>query len=136
MCIKLIRPNCWVSHHWPVGCIKRVENCINITKQCIHKAAGSRINEMIFSSFSWRYLMFIIYETGLEKYFAWCTVSTPIYSCVRQKILCILRIYVRLFLHCILLFVNWVSVAFIVFLQHTTWIVLLCGMFFTKNPLR
>ena len=50
------------------GCIKRVENYINIAKQCIHKAAGSRINEMVFSRYSWRYLMFIIYETGLEKY--------------------------------------------------------------------
>ena len=66
-CIILIRPNCWVSHRWPVGCIKRVENYINITKQCIHKAAGSRISEMIFSNCSWRYLMFIIYETGLGK---------------------------------------------------------------------
>ena len=51
-----------------IGCIKRVENYINIAKQCIHKAAGSRINEMVFSRYSWRYLMFIIYETGLEKY--------------------------------------------------------------------
>ena len=89
------------------GCIKRVENYINIAKQCIHKAAGSRINEMVFSRYSWRYLMFIIYETGLEKY-------TPKKS-----------------MHCILLFVNWVSLAFLVFLKHITRIVLLCGMLFT-----
>ena len=36
-----------MSYSWPVGCIKRVENDINIAKQCIHKAAGSGINEMI-----------------------------------------------------------------------------------------
>ena len=45
-------PNFWVSYHWPVGCVKREENVINITKPWTHKAAGSGINEMLFSIFS------------------------------------------------------------------------------------
>ena len=92
-------------------------------KPRILKAAGSGINEIIFSSFSWRY-MFIIHRPGLDKYCARCTTSMPIYSCVHQKILCIQSIYVCLFLHCILLFVGWVPLVFLDFLQHTTRIVL------------
>ena len=73
-CIKLISPppsstppNCWVSYRWPVGCIKREENDMNIAKPSIHKAAVSGINEMIFPSFSWTYLLFIIHQSGLDK---------------------------------------------------------------------
>ena len=43
-------PNCWVSNHWPVGCIKKKGTDINIAKPHIHKAAGSGINEMIFQA--------------------------------------------------------------------------------------
>ena len=42
-------PNCWVSYCWQVGCIKREKN--DIQKPCIHKVAGSGINEMIFPTF-------------------------------------------------------------------------------------
>ena len=56
-----------MSYRWPVGCIKREENDINIAKPSIHKAAVSGINAMIFPSFSWTYFLFIIHEPGLEK---------------------------------------------------------------------
>ena len=60
--------NCWVSYCWPVGCIKREQNDINIARPSIHKTAISgRISEMIFSSFSWTYLLFIIHTPGLDK---------------------------------------------------------------------
>ena len=65
----------------PVGCIKREENVINIAKPCIHKAAGSGIDEVLFPIFSWRYMLFIIHKPGLEKRFM------QIYFCVGQKIL-------------------------------------------------
>ena len=43
-----------------------------------------------------------------------------------------LGIYVCLFPHCILLFLNWVSLALLVFFSHHTLIIVLfCGMFFT-----
>ena len=71
-------PNFWVSHHWPAGCIKREENVINIAKPCIHKAAGSGINGMLFTIFSWRYMLFIIHDTRLDKYRA--QYHKPIYS--------------------------------------------------------
>ena len=80
----------------PVGCIKREENVINIAKPCIHKAAGSGINEMLFPIFSWRYMLFIIHEPGLDRYRVQSTTSQfipiwhhciPIYSCLHQKIL-------------------------------------------------
>ena len=59
--------NCWVSHCWPVGCTKRDQNDINIAKPCMYKMAGSGINEMIFPSFSWTYLLFISHWAGVEK---------------------------------------------------------------------
>ena len=62
----------------PVGCIKREENVINIAKPCIHKAAGSGINGMLFTIFSWRYMLFIIHDTRLDKYRA--QYHKPIYS--------------------------------------------------------
>ena len=71
-------PNLWVSYHWPAGCIKREENVINIAKPCIHKAAGSGINGMLFTIFSWRYMLFIIHDTRLDKYRA--QYHKPIYS--------------------------------------------------------
>ena len=71
-------PNFWVSHHWPAGCIKGEENVINIAKPCIHKAAGSGINGMLFTIFSWRYMLFIIHDTRLDKYRA--QYHKPIYS--------------------------------------------------------
>ena len=71
-------PNFWVSHHWPAGCIKREENVINIAKPCIHKAAGSGINGMLFTIFSWRYMLFIIHDTRVDKYRA--QYHKPIYS--------------------------------------------------------
>ena len=122
---------CCITAWWDV---KREENNINIAKPYIHKAAGSGINDMIFSSFSWRYLMFIIHEPGLDKQCVQGTANMSINSCIHlcvHKILRILRIYVRLFLRCILLSVSWVSLVFLVFLQHTTRIVLFCGFFFT-----
>ena len=52
---KSMPQNCWVSYRSPAICVKREENDINIVKPCIHKAAGSGINEIIFSNFSWTY---------------------------------------------------------------------------------
>ena len=74
-------PNFWMSFRWPARCIKREENVINIAKPCIHKAAGSGIDEVLFPIFSWRYMLFIIHKPGLEKRFM------QIYFCVGQKIL-------------------------------------------------
>ena len=37
-------PNCWVSYRWPLGCIKREENGINIAKSSLHKTAVSGVN--------------------------------------------------------------------------------------------
>ena len=56
--VYLIDPsNFWVSYRLPAGSIKREENVINIAKPCIHKAAGSRISEMLFPViFSWKYV--------------------------------------------------------------------------------
>ena len=46
-----------MSYRLPAGSIKREENVINIAKPCIHKAAGSRISEMLFPViFSWKYV--------------------------------------------------------------------------------
>ena len=104
----------------PVGCIKREENVINIAKPCIHKAAGSGINEMLFPIFSWRYTLFIILEPGLTNSVQ-CTASMPIYSCVCQKIL----------KHLCWPFSPLHIFGFHYFLQHATIIVLLCGMSFT-----
>ena len=61
-----------MSYRLPAGSIKREENVINIAKPCIHKAAGSRISEMLFPViFSWKYvagdMFFIIHEPGLDK---------------------------------------------------------------------
>ena len=113
-------PNCWVSYRWPARCIKREENPINIAKPCIHKAAGSGINEMLFPIFSWRYTLFIILEPGLTNSVQ-CTASMPIYSCVCQKIL----------KHLCWPFSPLHIFGFHYFLQHATIIVLLCGMSFT-----
>ena len=98
---------CHIASQWDVP---NQKNDINIAKPCIHRAAGSGINYMIFPSFSWRLLlwMFINHEPGLDKYCAPCTASMPIYSCERQKI------HVHLFPHCILLFVDWVPLVFLV----------------------
>ena len=64
-CIILIPPI--VSYRWLVGCIKREKNDINIAKPSIYKAAGPGINEIIFPSFSWTYLLSIIHGQGLGK---------------------------------------------------------------------
>ena len=47
--------------------MKREGNDINIAKPCLHEAAGSEINEMIFPSFKWAYLLFIILQPELDK---------------------------------------------------------------------
>ena len=46
-----------MSYCWPVGCIKREENDINIAKPSIQKAAVSGINEMILPRLSWIYVL-------------------------------------------------------------------------------
>ena len=61
----------------------RSENDTDIAKPCIYNVAGSGINEMIFPSFSWSYLMFIIYS--LTR--AW------------QKVCVVYRKYANLFLY-------------------------------------
>ena len=121
-------PNLWVSHHWPVGCIKREENVINIAKPCIHKAAGSGINEMLFPIFSCRYMLFIIHEPGLDRYRVQSTTSQfipiwhhciPIYSCLHQKIL--KPMYsCRPFFPLQIVFCQLSVLGFHCFLQHTT----------------
>ena len=121
-------PNLWVSYHWPAGCIKREENVINIAKPCIHKAAGSGINEMLFPIFSWRYMLFIIHEPGLDRYCAQSTTSQfipiwhhciPIYSCLHQKIL--KPMYsCRPFFPLQIVFCQLSVLGFHCFLQHTT----------------
>ena len=121
-------PNFWVSHHWPAGCIKREENVINIAKPCIHKAAGSGINEMLFPIFSWRYMLFIIHEPGLDRYRVQSTTSQfipiwhhciPIYSCLHQKIL--KPMYsCRPFFPLQIVFCQLSVLGFHCFLQHTT----------------
>ena len=110
-------PNCWVSYCWQVGCIKREEN--DIQKPCIHKVAGSGINEMIFPTFGGNQVLTnsVQVHTGM-----------PIYSCVHQKIIKLVHLCAP---HWISLFVNWVSLVFLVFLQHTAIVVLFCQMFFT-----
>ena len=56
-----------MRYRWLVGCIKREKNDINIAKPSIYKAAGPGINEIIFPSFSWTYLLSIIHGQGLGK---------------------------------------------------------------------
>ena len=50
-----------MSYQWRMGCVKREEHGIYITKPCTHNADGSGINEIIFANFSWTYgdLIFI-----------------------------------------------------------------------------
>ena len=70
-------PNFWVSYRWPAGCIKREKNVINIAKLCIHKAAGSGINENFQSSFGDTCCLLFMYCL----LFIVCTVyRKPIYS--------------------------------------------------------
>ena len=70
-------PNFWVSYRWPAGCIKREKNVINIAKPCIHKAAGSGINENFQSSFGDTCCLLFMYCL----LFIVCTVyRKPIYS--------------------------------------------------------
>ena len=47
--------------------MKREGNDINIAKACLHEAAGSEINEMIFPNFKWAYLLSIILQPELDK---------------------------------------------------------------------
>ena len=47
-----MRVDCGMSYQWQMGCVKREEHGICITKPCTHKADGSGINEMIFANFS------------------------------------------------------------------------------------
>ena len=56
-----------MSYCWPVGCIKREENHINIAKPSIQKAAVSVINEMILPSFSWIY----VFTTQPNSFVLW-----------------------------------------------------------------
>ena len=39
----------------------------NIAKSCMHKIAGSGINEMIFPSFNWTYLCLLVINQGLTN---------------------------------------------------------------------
>ena len=122
-------PNCWMLYRWPVGCIKREENDINIGKPFIHKAAVSGINET-FPSFSWTYSLFFINQ-GLTD-----SVHSVLQLCqfilVYAKKFKSLSIYVCLFPHYILLFLNWVSLVLLGFFSRQILIIVLfCEVFFT-----
>ena len=85
---------------------------------------------MSFPIFSWRYMLFIIHEPGLDKDCAQCTTSIQIYFCVRQKILKPMHLC-RPFFPLHIAFCQLSVLGFHCFLQQTTIIVLFSGMFFT-----